>query len=86
MGIMIVDDGQCLWGADRQEIEAAMLAAEWTQDGNLWKEPRGSDYEDLCASVTPAPGFYPEDDQPDWDQYPALVWREDLRAWEVQPA
>ncbi|HYD30167.1 MAG TPA: hypothetical protein VEB64_04840 [Azospirillaceae bacterium] len=84
--IVIVNDGQYRWGADRQALEAAMERLGWAKDGRRrWIEPEGDDEDDpmaaytaLCQEVQPAPGYEPENNSEEWDDLDTLTFREDL--------
>ena len=57
--IVIVDDGQYRWGADRAQLLAALAEQGWVETASgMWQEPeRGEDddsiaaYTDLCGAV-----------------------------------
>jgi hypothetical protein len=66
--LVVVNDGQYRWGADRGKLEAALEKLGWQHEGGLWREPaRGEDddpgaaYAALCREVQPEPGFGPDD-------------------------
>jgi hypothetical protein len=66
--IVIVNDGQYRWGADRDLLFAAMERLGWTLDGNRWTEPEpkedpdaNSHYTDLCNTVPHLDGMGPDD-------------------------
>lgn len=81
--IIIVNDGQYRWGADRHELIAAMERMGWTREGSRWTEPATSGdpteaYTDLCQAVQPLPGYDPEQNSDAWDILPTLTTREDM--------
>ena len=67
--IVIVDDGQCQWGAERGRLIAALESLGWSRDGARWIEPVQPDEDEggganaaLCAAVPLAEGYEPGDD------------------------
>ncbi len=87
--IVIVNDGQYRWGADRAELVAALEAQGWTRRGAVWTEPPapgdepediGHAYTRLCEAVQPLPG-YGIDDRFDRPDLAAMVYQEDAREW-----
>lgn len=74
MSKIIVNDGCYRWGADRAELEAAMRALGWEQEGRYWVEPKedepGEQYARLCNLVQPLPDMA----EGAWDDMPMLRW------------
>lgn len=83
--IIIVNDGAYRWGADREELEAAMRSLGWEQSGRYWIEPEsdneddpGAEYTRLCDIVQAIPGMdsangdWNEPEEGAWDNLPRL--------------
>ena len=58
--VIIVNDGQYRWYADRETFLATLVAQCWTQQGDRWVEPESDDeagpdspYARLCDTVQP---------------------------------
>ena len=90
--IIIVNDGAYRWGADRDGLEAAMLAQGWERAGRYWIEPdMGGDEDDqiaaytaLCEAVQPEMGYEVGEQSNDWDRLPEMrCTAEDTRRWRV---
>jgi len=95
--IIIVNDGAYRWGADRAELEDAMRALGWEQDGCYWIEPEGDEdepgaqYAALCNMVRALPGMdsangdWNEPEDGAWDNLPVLMWdqQRSRRHWKV---
>lgn len=82
--IVIVNDGQYRWGADRTELLASLERLGWIRHGSQWTEPASSAdddptsaYTDLCQIVQPAVGYGP-DDRGDWDALAQFTARDDM--------
>jgi hypothetical protein len=92
--VVIVNDGDTLWGASRDTLFAAMKMLGWVREpGGVWIEPERPDddetqsaYLRLCELVKPLPGFDgAAGDRPDWDLFPSLTYQPDLgrRHWSL---
>lgn len=88
--IIMVNDGQYTWGADRAELEAAMQALGWANEGRTWTEPaRGDDddgasaYTELCQRVQPVSGYGVDDEKAGADDLPEICWAPDRQCWMV---
>lgn len=89
--IIIVNDGAYRWGADREELEEAMIAQGWKREGRYWIEPDmggGEDYNAaynrLCNAVQPAEGYEVGERSDEWNDLPEMrCTAEDTRRWRV---
>lgn len=88
--IIIVNDGQYRWGADRAELLGWLRLNDWTIEGSYVEEPEydGEDlseapYNKMCQDVLPVAGYEPEHNCAAWDDLPHLtVWPSDgPRVW-----
>jgi hypothetical protein len=90
---VIVNDGQCRWGADRQLLLDTLTSQGWTYDRGMWVEPAtedqpGAAYSLLCAAVPPLAGEGSDD--PEWTHAPdtmdEFAYRPDWGGWEYSRA
>jgi hypothetical protein len=63
--IIVVNDAEGCWGADRAELIAEMARLGWENRGDHWCVPKGADpaaaYSQLCRAVEPVRGMRRED-------------------------
>jgi hypothetical protein len=84
--IIIVNDAEGCWGADRAELIAEMARLGWENRGDHWSVPKSADpvaaYSQLCRAVEPIPGMTRDDwaelvqhANPDLHHDRRMMWR-----------